>query len=84
MAQSSFWQRGWATLAAEWRRGLNDLQNAVMNPWNGQVATHEEPGTIANPTQQIVTEEMGSSYEDTVKISASRVKAPREERGHER
>jgi hypothetical protein len=35
---------------AEWRRGLKDLQNIVLNPWQGYAATHEEPGTIANPT----------------------------------
>jgi hypothetical protein len=39
-----------SVLWAEWRRGLKDLQNIVLNPWQGQVATHEEPGTIANPT----------------------------------
>jgi hypothetical protein len=37
-------------LWAEWRRGLKDLQNIVLNPWQGWAATHEEPGTIANPT----------------------------------
>ena len=41
-----------SVLWAEWRRGLKDLQNAVLNPFNGQVATHEEPGTIAAPTRQ--------------------------------
>lgn len=48
----------WAVLDAEWRRGLKDLQNAVLNPWNGITATHEEPGTIANPTPQQVTREL--------------------------
>ena len=42
----------------EWRRGLKDMQNAVLNPWNGVTQTHEESGTIANPTQQIVTEDI--------------------------
>lgn len=50
--------RGFATLQAEFRRGLKDLQNAVLNPWNGFSATHEEAGTIANPTQQLVTQAM--------------------------
>ena len=47
---------------AEWRRGLKDLQNAVLNPWNGHVATHEETGTIASPTQAEVTAEKGTVY----------------------
>ena len=47
-----------SVLSGEWRRGLKDLQNAVLNPWNGVTQTHEEPGTIANPTQQMVTEDI--------------------------
>lgn len=47
-----------SVLWAEWRRGLKDLQNAALNPWNGITQTHEESGSIANPTQQIVTEDM--------------------------
>ena len=47
-----------SVLAGEWRRGLKDLQNAVLNPFNGVTQTHEEPGTIANPTQQMVTEDI--------------------------
>jgi len=43
---------------AQWRQGLKDLQNAALNPWNGVTQTHEEPGTIGNPTQQIVTEDI--------------------------
>jgi len=51
-----------SVLWAEWRRGLKDLQNAVLNPFNGQVATHEETGTIASPTQAEVTAEKGTVY----------------------
>jgi hypothetical protein len=47
---------------AEWRRGLKDLQNAVLNPWNGVTQTHEEPGSIASPTQAVVTQEIGTVY----------------------
>ncbi len=47
-----------SVLSAEWRRGLKDLQNAVLNPFNGVTQTHEEPGTIGNPTQQMVTEDI--------------------------
>jgi hypothetical protein len=49
-------------LYGEFRRGLKDLQNAVLDPWNGQVATHEEPGTIANPTQAQVTQDVGTVW----------------------
>lgn len=47
-----------SVLWGEFRRGLKDLQNAVLNPWNGVTQTHEEPGTIANPTMQMVTEDI--------------------------
>lgn len=47
-----------SVLSAEWRRGLKDLQNAVLNLFNGVTQTHEEPGTIANPTQMLVTAEI--------------------------
>lgn len=43
---------GTSTLWANWRQGLKDLQHVVLNPFpQGHVAQHEEPGTIANPTQ---------------------------------
>lgn len=45
-----------STLWAEWRRGLKDLQNAVLNPFNGVTQSHEELGTIGNPTPQLVTQ----------------------------
>lgn len=47
---------------ALWREGLKDAQNAVLDPWNGQTATHEEPGTIGNPTQAMVTQDVGTVY----------------------
>lgn len=52
-----------SVLWAEWRRGLKDLQNAALNPWNGITQSHEEAGTIANPTQQIVTEDIRGESE---------------------
>ena len=62
-----------SVLEAEFRRGLKDVQNAVLNPWNGVVATHEEAGTIANPTQQIVTQEIqGNSYQSMLESYAAR------------
>lgn len=49
----------YATLGAEFRRGLKDLQEAVLNPFpQAYAAQHEEPGTIANPTQMQVTKEI--------------------------
>lgn len=45
----------YAVLGAEWRRGLKDLQTAVLGPWGG---SHEELGTIGNPTPQLITNEM--------------------------
>ncbi|HZZ78896.1 MAG TPA: hypothetical protein VFE62_10285 [Gemmataceae bacterium] len=51
-----------SVLWGEWRRGLKDLQNAVLNPWNGITATHEEPGTIATPTQAQVTQDVGTVH----------------------
>lgn len=48
----------YAVLGAEARRGLKDLQSAVLDPFPpGHIAQHEEPGTIANPTQIQVTRE---------------------------
>jgi hypothetical protein len=47
-----------SVLWAEWRRGLKDLQNAVLHAFpQGHVAQHEEPGTIANPTALEVYQE---------------------------
>jgi hypothetical protein len=45
-----------------WREGLKDLQNVALDPWHGQAATHEEPGTIANPTQAMVTQDVGTVH----------------------
>jgi hypothetical protein len=48
-----------ATLNAEFRRGLKDLQDAVLTPFpDSMMKSRDEPGTIANPTQLIVTEEI--------------------------
>jgi hypothetical protein len=74
-------------LSAEFRRGLKDLQNAVLNPWNGVVATHEEPGTIGSPTQAMVTQEVGTvqGYQAMLDGYAARgPQAVEQERGIER
>lgn len=66
-------KRGWATIEAEGRRGLKDLQNFVLNPWNGFIATHEEAGTIGNPTQAMITNDIqGKRPGDDRGRSASR------------
>lgn len=69
-----------SVLWAEWRRGLKDLQNAVLNPWNGVTQTHEEPGTIASPTQAMVTQEVGNvhSYQAMMDGYTSRREPQRE------
>jgi hypothetical protein len=66
----------YAVLSAEWRRGLKDLQNAVLNPWNGVTQTHEEPGTIGTPTQAEITAERGNvfGYQGRLDDLASREK----------
>jgi len=78
----------YAVFWAEWRRGLKDLQNAALNPWNGMTQTHEEPGTIAMPTQAEVTAERGNvhGYQQTLDDFTSRgaVKEPQKEKGMER
>ena len=52
----SLWDvKQYAALGAEWRRGLKDLQNVVLGPWGG---THEELGTIGNPTPQLITDQI--------------------------
>ncbi len=69
-----------SVLSAEFRRGLKDLQNAVLNPFNGVTQTHEEPGTIANPTQQMVTEDVrGEQSFESVLDSYSARNSPAKE-----
>ena len=75
-----------STLWGEWRRGLKDLQNAVLNPYNGMTQTHEEPGTIGNPTPQMVTQDIQGreSFSNVLDQYASRApdaaRAPQRER----
>ncbi|WP_337177537.1 hypothetical protein [Paludisphaera sp.] len=45
-----------SVLWAAWRQGLKDLQDRVLNPWHGQSNQRDEPGSIANPTQQDVNQ----------------------------
>jgi hypothetical protein len=75
-----------SVLWAEWRRGLKDLQNAVLNPWNGVTQTHEESGSIGNPTQQIVTEDIrGDQSFDAMLVRHAAARGPEpKEQGLER
>jgi hypothetical protein len=70
---------------AEWRRGLKDLQNAVLNPWNGVTQTHEEAGSIGNPTQQLVTADIkgDQGYQEMAARYAERA-APEKPKEQER
>jgi hypothetical protein len=78
----------YAVLSAEFRRGLKDAQNAVLNPWNGVTQTHEEPGTIGTPTQAEVTAERGNvqGYQNVLDDYASRrsTNERQQEKGMER
>ncbi len=42
---------GSSTLWAEWRRGLKDLQDFVLNAFPDSQKSRDEPGAIAVPTQ---------------------------------
>ncbi len=78
---------GTSVLWAEWRRGLKDLQNAVLNPWNGVTQTHEEAGTISNLTQAEVTQDKGTVdgfYAKLDEYAARGQGRPPDERGMDR
>ncbi|MCA9076966.1 MAG: hypothetical protein KDA93_18210 [Planctomycetaceae bacterium] len=51
-----------SVLWAAWRQGLKDVQNAVLDPWNGVHQGHQEPGSIGNPTQAMVTQDIGTVH----------------------
>lgn len=46
-----------APLHAEFRRGLKDLQDAVLQAFPQSKLSRDEPNTIANPTQYTSTQE---------------------------
>jgi hypothetical protein len=48
---------GAAPLHAEFRRGLKDLQDAVLQAFPQSKLSRDEPNTIANPTQYTSTQE---------------------------
>lgn len=49
---------GAAPLHAAWRGGLKDLQDALIPAFPESMKAREEPGSIASPTPQLVTESM--------------------------
>ncbi len=57
-----------SVLWAQWREGLKDLQNAVLDPWSGYAGSHEEIGTIANPTQIEVTKDRDAYHAELDQI----------------
>lgn len=73
-------------LWAQWRQGLKTLQDAVLNPWQGVQQGRDEPGTIANPTPQMVTQDIQgkASYQSLLEEYSTRpAPAPEIERGRE-
>jgi hypothetical protein len=46
-----------APLFAEWRRGLKDAQDVVLNAFPDSHKSRDEPNTVGNPTQYIATQE---------------------------
>lgn len=54
-----------AVLWSEGRRGLKDLQDAVLVAFPDSMKSRDEAGTIANPTSQLVTEDMKGVNVDT-------------------
>jgi hypothetical protein len=47
-------------VAAMWREGLKDLQNAILPAFPESQRGVEEPGTPLSPTSQQVTQDMGN------------------------
>jgi len=58
MLKSLIDPKQYAVLGHEWRHGLKDLQSMVLDPFPTGFPTRDEPGTIANPTQAIITQEI--------------------------
>ena len=59
-----WFNKGWATIAANGRFGMKQLQTLVMSEYAGP--TPNEPGMFATPTQALITEQLeptGMTYE---------------------
>ena len=73
-----------ATLNGEFRRGLKDAQDFVLNAFPDSAKSRDEPGTIANPTQMIVTEEIkGKEGKESKKYSLDDFRAMAKENKQE-
>lgn len=72
-------------LWAQWRQGLRDLQQVVLDPFPGFAATHDEMGAIGCPTPQMVTANIQGKddFKSMVNEYASR-SAPQQEQQLER
>jgi hypothetical protein len=55
---------GAAPIHAALRGGLKDLQDAILPAFPDSMKAREEPGSIASPTQQIVTQQMKDKSAD--------------------
>jgi hypothetical protein len=65
------------------REGFKELAQA-LEAFPGQGIHHvEEAGLVGNPTPQIVTQEMGASYQDLLREASQRA-APEQDLGMER
>ena len=72
---------------AMFRAGLKELGQALVALPDSNVRPVEEPGLVGNPTQQLVTQEMGAqmSYQDMLRANAARAEADRDmQQGMER
>lgn len=76
----SLWDpKQYSALGAEWRRGLKDLQTVVLGPWGG---SHNELGTIANPTPQLITDEIQGKGQRMPSAATPEADFEREMRSH--
>jgi hypothetical protein len=46
------------------RQGAKDLHNAIVPAFPDSARSMDEPGMPLNPTSQMVTQDLGASYED--------------------
>ena len=72
--------------AAMGRAGFKELSQALVAFPESNIRPVEEPGTFGNPTQQIVTAEMGAgnNYNDMLEQHASRAQHTQQSKEAER
>src|SRR6185312_15723139 len=64
--------RQYAVLEGEFRRGLKDLQDVVLHAFPDSMGSRDEPGTIANPTSFMVTEEIKGPFKEKMSLEELR------------